>query len=550
MIVGMRTRAQAAKVAAATGGAHLAGKPKPDGTPTWSRYVDIGADFQAHRAAVESVSVLFDLYDGDAEGCAQTGSPGALLPTGWTVTAAKFEVEWPIEPDRAGLVRSHFGARRKAFNWGLAQVKADLDAKAADPGHEPVGWDLGSLRWAWNRAKDMVAPWWAENSKEAYSSGLADLARALQNWSASRNGTRRGRRVGFPRFKSARRDAGRVRFTTETMRVEDDRRTITVPVIGPLRSKENTRRVQRHVASGRARILSVTLSQRWGRLFVSIGYALRTPATAPTVASPTVVAGIDLGVRALATVATLDTATGEQTITEYPNPVPLKATLAARRRAGRELSRRIPGSRGHRAAKAKLTRLDRRCVHLRRQAAHRLTTELAGGYGHIVIEDLDVAAMKRGMGRRAYRRAVCDAAMGSIRPMLAYKTARHGAVLTVADRWFPSSQIHHGCAQPDGTACRLIGKGRIDKLLVCPRTGDIVDRDRNAALNLRDWPDHASCGPVGTTAPPVPGPTASVGTGHGADTGTSGAGGASVRPRPRGAGCGEAKTQTPQGDAA
>jgi putative transposase len=356
--------------------------------------------------------------------------------------------------------------------------------------------------------------------------------------------------VGFPRFKSAGRDPARVRFTTGAMRVEADRRTITVPVVGPLRSKENTRQVQRHVASGRARILNMTLAQRWGRLFVSISYALRTPAPATTVASPTVVAGVDLGVRTLATVATLDTITGEQTITEYPTPAPLKATLAARRRAGRELSRRIPGSRGHRAAKTKLTRLDRRCVHLRREAAHQLTTELAGSYGHIVIEDLDVAAMKRSMGRRAYRRAVCDAAMGLVRPTLAYKTARHGAVLTVADRWFPSSQIHHGCTTPDGAPCRLIGKGRIDKLLVCPRTGEVVDRDRNAALNLRDWPDYASCGPVRTTAPSVPGPTTSVGTGHGADTGTSGAGGASVRPRPRGAGGREAKTQTPQGDAA
>jgi putative transposase len=546
----MRTRAQAAKVAAATGGAHLAGRPKPDGAPRLSRYVDVGAVFEAHRSAVESVSVLFDLYDGDADCYVQTGSPGAQLPTAWTVTAARFEVEWPAEPERAGLVRSHFGARRKAFNWGLARVKADLDAKAVDPGHESVGWDLGSLRWAWNRAKDEVAPWWAQNSKEAYSSGLADLARALDNWSASKNGTRRGRRVGFPRFKSARRDAARVRFTTGTMRVADDRRTITVPVIGGLRSKENTRRVQRHVTTGRARILNMTLSQRWGRLFVSIGYALRAPADARTVAHPTVVAGIDLGVRTFATVAALDTVTGEQTITEYPNPAPLKATLAARRRAGRELSRRIRGSRGHRAAKAKLTRLDRRCVHLRREAAHQLTTELAGRYGHIVIEDLDVAAMKRSMGRRAYRRAVSDAAMGLVRPMLAYKTARRGAVLTVADRWFPSSQIHHGCITPDGTPCRLIGKGRIDKLLVCPSTGEVVDRDRNAALNLRDWPDYASCGPVGTTAPSVPRPTAPVGTGHGADTATSGAGGASVRPCPRGAGGGEAKTQTPQGDAA
>ena len=123
-------------------------------------------------AAVESVSVLFDLFDGDADGYAASGSPGEPLPTGWMVTAAKFEVEWPAEAERAALVRSHFGARRKAFNWGLAQVKADLDAKTVDPGHESVGWDLGSLRKAWNRAKDEVAPWWAANSKECYSCGF------------------------------------------------------------------------------------------------------------------------------------------------------------------------------------------------------------------------------------------------------------------------------------------------------------------------------------------------------------------------------------------
>jgi NAD(P)-dependent dehydrogenase (short-subunit alcohol dehydrogenase family) len=36
-----------------------------------------------------------------------------------------------------------------------------------------------------------VAPWWGENSKEAYSSGLANLATALTNWSDSKNGSRR-----------------------------------------------------------------------------------------------------------------------------------------------------------------------------------------------------------------------------------------------------------------------------------------------------------------------------------------------------------------------
>jgi putative transposase len=94
MIVGMRTRRQAARVAALTGGAQLPGKPKRDGTPQVSRYVDVGADFETHRSAVESVSVLFDLYDGDLEGYAATGRPGQQVPSGWMVTAAKFEVEW------------------------------------------------------------------------------------------------------------------------------------------------------------------------------------------------------------------------------------------------------------------------------------------------------------------------------------------------------------------------------------------------------------------------------------------------------------------------
>ena len=148
-------------------------------------------------------------------------------------------------------------------------MKADLDAKTADPDRESVGWDLGSLRWAWNRAKNNVAPWWAENSKECYSSGLADLAQGLAIWKTSNNGARKGRRVKFPRFKSARRGAGRVRFTTGTMRPEDNRCTITVPVIGGAAVQGEHRRVQRHLAAGRAQILNMTLSQRWGRLFTA-----------------------------------------------------------------------------------------------------------------------------------------------------------------------------------------------------------------------------------------------------------------------------------------
>ena len=504
VIVEARTVKEAARIAAGTGGVHLLAKEQGK----LSRRVRLTGEFESHRAAVEAVTVLFGLFTDD----------GVPAPSGWTVTGASFEVQWPREPP---LVRSHFGARRYAHNWALAQVKADMDAKQADPEHQSVPWTLEALRQRWNQVKGEVAPWWAENSKERYASGIADLVQALANWSMSKQGKRKGRKVGFPKFKSRNRDQPRVRFSTGTMRFEPDRRTIVVPVIGPLRSKENTRRVERHLAKGNARLISMTLSERWGRLFVAVNYAVRTKVVSPSRAPvrPGSRAGVDLGMRDLATVA--DT---QGVITIFPNPTPLRASLAERRRTGKQLCRCIPGSRGHRAAKAKLAHLDRRCVNLRLESHHQFTRWLVDTYSEVVVEDLDLAAMKASMGRRAFRRSVSDTALGQIRPMLAYKVERAGSKLDLADRWFPSSQVHHGCG------CRLVAKHKLDKMLVCAVTGELVDRDVNAAQNLRDWPDHASCGSVGATAPFVPGPS-SDGTGGGSDA--RGTWRADVRPLPR-----------------
>ncbi len=117
-------------------------------------------------------------------------------------------------------------------------MKANLDARTADPTVPPLDWNFYELRKAWNQAKHEVAPWWRCTSKEAYASGIADVVVGLHNWSDAKTGRRKGARVGFPRFKARHRDRGRVRFTTGAMRLKPDRRHLTVPVIGKLRSKE------------------------------------------------------------------------------------------------------------------------------------------------------------------------------------------------------------------------------------------------------------------------------------------------------------------------
>ena len=120
-------------------------------------------------------------------------------------------------------------------------------------------------------------------------------------------------------------------------------------------------------------------------------------------------------------------------------------------------------------------------ANLRRESIHTLTTALTRRYGTIVVEDLDVAAMGRGMGRRAFRRSVYQAGLGQVRPTLAYKTSWAGGRLVVADRWFASSKTHHGC----GGYLADLSLG--ERVWACPRCGRLVDRNANAALNLRDW---------------------------------------------------------------
>jgi putative transposase len=194
------------------------------------------------------------------------GWPHYQVPEGWVARGWRFEVE-TTTPTQRDLIAQHFGARRFAYNWALAQVKANLEARTADPSVPALPWTLRTIRKAWNQAKPEVAPWWPCCSKEAYACGIADLVTARHAWSASKQGRRAGSPVGFPRFKARHRDRGRVRFTTDPMRLEADRRHLTLPVIGTLRSKENTRRLQRL----RERFIPSTTSRLCGVLFLNVG---------------------------------------------------------------------------------------------------------------------------------------------------------------------------------------------------------------------------------------------------------------------------------------
>jgi putative transposase len=366
-------------------------------------------------------------------------------------------------PRQQGSLASHAGAALFAYNWGLELVTTRLEERKA--GEEvQVPWTLPELRREWNRAKHQVAPWWAENSKEAYNSGLDALARALKNWSDARSGRRKGRPIGFPRRKKKRRARVACRFTTGQIRVLPDRKQVQLPRIGVLKTHESTRKLARRLEQGTARILAATISRTADRWFVS--FTVEVQRAIPAGNGESSVVGVDVGVRQLAVLST-----GEV----IPNPRALEGSLRNIRRLNREMARRTPGSRRRRKTRRRLAHVHARAVNLRLDALHKLTTSLATDHGTVVVEQLNVAGMVR---NRRLARAISDTAMAKLRHQLAYKSTWYGCRLVVADRFYPSSKTCSGCGWVKAKLALA------ERTFTCEACGLVVDRDLNAARNL------------------------------------------------------------------
>ena len=396
-----------------------------------------------------------------------------------TLLAYRFALDPTPAQERA--LRSHAGAARAAFNWGLARIKANLGQREAEKSYgitgegltPPVSWSLYSLRKEWNAAKGEVAPGWGECSKEAFNTGLDQLARALKNWGDSRKGKRRGKPAGFPGFKAKRKARPSVRFTTGAFRCED--RHAVLPRIGRVKLHEDGRRLSRLVAAGTARVLSVTARFERGRWHAS--FAVETEVSRPAPRLPGAVVGVDLGIKTLAVLST-----GEG----IPNPRHMSGALRKLRRLARAMSRkqgpdrrtrREPSNRWRRASKA-LGRAQGRVADQRKDGLHKLTTRLAAEFGTVVAEDLHVAGMVKS---RRLARHVADASFGEFRRQLEYKAAWHGGRVIVADRWFASSKTCSGCG---AVKAKLLLS---ERSYLCASCGIVLDRDLNAALNLAEY---------------------------------------------------------------
>lgn len=381
-----------------------------------------------------------------------------------TVATVRQAYRFALDPSPAQerMLRSHAGAARFAWNWGLAKCQERYAAEGK--WHSAI--DLHKL-WNVEKKADPALAWWGENSKCVYQEAFRDLDRALHDCIRSKKGQRKGKRLGFPKHKKRGKCKDSFRFSER--RIRCTRTTVTLPRLGTIATHESTRKLARRLADGTARILSATVSRTAQRWFVSFTVEIQRaiPAIHPR---PGSAIGIDLGVKTLLT-GVDDTGT----VIEIPGPKPLRASLRRLRRAGRAHSRKTLGSANRRKHAARLARIHARVASIRADALHKVTTGLAHRYETVVAEDLNVAGMLRN-----YRlaRSISDQGFAAAVRMLGYKTTWNGGQLIKADRWFASSKTCSDC----GTVKAKLALS--ERTYRCAACGLVLDRDVNAARNL------------------------------------------------------------------
>ena len=358
-------------------------------------------------------------------------------------------------------LRQHTGASRFVYNYLISQWRDDIHTRAEEKERDipedeltPFSFKTSTydMRNYWNHIKGGCAPWYSEVSKEIGNDAARHAHDSIENWHNSKSGKRKGRRVGFPRFHK-RGSHESCTFTAGVIRVNPDRRSVTLTKIGTIRTYENTRKLQRKIAKGAARITQATISKGLRRWYVSFTVYERKRIS-ETHRNPGSVVGVDMGVGDHVIVAA--TPSGDE-VMRRGLPKSVTKNEARIRHLQRKLSRKqgpdkrtktTPSNRWIRANN-QVNKYRAKLANIRRDFAAKSVHELAENYETIVVEDLNVQSMMTcgGVYKRGLNRAIAQASFADLRRRITYKTRWNGGTTIVADRWFPSSKTCSECGE-------------------------------------------------------------------------------------------------------
>lgn len=301
-----------------------------------------------------------------------------------------------------------------------------------------------------------VQPWLHDVPDKILRYSLRNLGTAFKNFfKADKNGAHRG----YPKRKT-RRDHQSIQFQGENVRLDTRTGLVSVPGL-----KNVEVRLHRSIDG---KIGTTTISKtKSGKYYVSfqVDDGRDLPLTKPV--SRDRVIGIDVGLASYISTSDGDKIDGLQPLREAEQRL---AVLQ------RRLSRKQKGSKNQDKARLKVARMHEKIANQRSDFQHKLSRGLVDNHDAIILESLNIKGMVR---NHHLAKSISDAGWSEFMRQIKYKADWAGKTVVEIGQWEPSSKTCHSCGY------------KLDKLTLdirewaCPRCSSVLDRDINAAINIR-----------------------------------------------------------------
>jgi putative transposase len=348
---------------------------------------------------------------------------------------------YPTDQEQKGLAQL-FGCVRVVWNDALALCKqSEKKPKSAELQKRVIT----------QAKKTEERAWLSEVSNIPLQQSVADLEVAFKNFFDSCKGKRKGRKVGYPKFKK-RTSSQSARLTRGGFSLKGGGVYLAkIGIVKPIWS--------RGLPSEPSSVTIIKdCASRYFLSFVAEVEPIQINAKNQSV-------GIDLGIKTFAVISN-----GEKAVSPC-----YKALDRRVRQLQKQLARQQNGSNRRNKTRIQIAKLHNQIADTRKDFLHKLSTKVVSENQTIVLEDLNVSGMVK---NRKLSRVVSQQGWREFRVLVEAKSEKYGRKLVVISRWEPTSQTCSDCG---------FKWGKIDlsvRSVLCLNCGTEHDRDDNASVNI------------------------------------------------------------------
>lgn len=268
--------------------------------------------------------------------------------------------------------------------------------------------------------------------------------------------------ASYPVFKSRKsRQSFRTISTNGNIKIDFTNNTLKLPKMNPIKFRDS-----RIFTSP---IRQVTISRdKCNKYFASILVEEILPEVEvkPLDSSNTV--GIDMGVTHYLTLSDG---------TKITNPKFFVSLQRKLKKIQKKFAKTKKGSKGREKLRLKVAAVHSKIANCRKDFLHKLSSLITKNFEGICIEDLNILGMLK---NKRLSKSIQDLGWSEFVRLLEYKAQWAGRTLLKAGRFFPSSKNCNYCNYKN-SSLKLS-----DRVWTCPVCGQVLDRDLNAAINLKN----------------------------------------------------------------